>query len=157
MTEGSQEVPGQQVSGQCHCGAVRYAVELVDGLDRLIRCTCSYCRMKGSTMVFAERGKLRVIAGEEMLTSYQFNTQAARHYFCSRCGIHTHHQRRLDPSQFAINVACLDGVSPYDFAEIPVVDGQRHPLDHGGGALKVIGTLRFERIDVDTALNPDHR
>jgi hypothetical protein len=79
-----------------------------------------------------------------MLTTYQFNTQAARHYFCARCGIHTHHQRRFDPSQVAVNVACLEGVSPYDFAAVPVVDGANHPLDHGGGPLRVVGTLRFE-------------
>ena len=137
----------RQVSGRCHCGAVRFEAELVDGLDRVIRCTCSYCRMTGSFMTFAELGKLRLTAGEELLTTYQFNTQAARHYFCARCGIHTHHQRRFDPSQVAINVACLDGVSPYDYAAVPVVDGANHPLDHGGGPLRLVGTLRFERTE----------
>jgi hypothetical protein len=137
----------RQVCGQCHCGAVRFEAELAQGLQEVIRCTCSYCRMKGSVMVFAERAKMRFTAGEELLTTYQFNTQAARHYFCARCGIHTHHQRRFDPSQFAINVACLDGVSPFDFEVVPVVDGANHPLDHGGGPLKVLGTMRFERAD----------
>jgi hypothetical protein len=138
---------GRQFTGGCHCGAVRFEAELVDGLDRVVRCTCSYCRMKGAVMAFAELAALRVTTGEDGLTTYQFNTGAARHFFCSRCGIHTHHQRRSDPSQFAINVACLDGVSPYDFEAVPVVDGANHPLDHGGGPLKVIGALRFERAD----------
>ena len=137
----------RQVFGRCHCGEVRFEAEPADGLEKVVRCTCSYCRMRGSVMAFAELAKLRFIAGEEMLSVYQFNTQAARHYFCRRCGIHTHHQRRFDPSQFAINVACLDGVSPYDFAAVPVVDGANHPLDHGGGPLKVAGILRFERSD----------
>ena len=135
----------RQFSGQCHCGAVRFQAVLAQGLEKVIRCTCSYCRMKGSVMVFAELAKLRFTAGEELLTTYRFNTLAARHHFCSRCGIHTHHQRRFDPSQYAINVACLDGVSPFDFEVVPVVDGANHPLDHGGGPLKVIGTMRFER------------
>jgi hypothetical protein len=134
-------------SGGCHCGAVRFEAEPAEGLEKVIRCTCSYCRMKGAVMAFAELSGLRITAGEDALATYQFNTGAARHYFCSRCGIHTHHQRRFDPSQFAINVACLDGVSPFDFAEVPVVDGANHPLDHGGGPLRVIGTLRFERTD----------
>lgn len=138
---------GSQVSGRCHCGAVRFEAKLVDGLNKVIRCTCSYCRMKGATMAFTELANLRFTAGEDMLTTYQFNTQSARHYFCARCGVHTHHQRRLDPTQFAINVACLEGVSPYDFEATPVVDGENHPLDNGGGSLRVIGTLRFERID----------
>jgi hypothetical protein len=132
-------------SGRCHCGAVRFEVELAQRLEKVLRCTCSYCRMKGAVMAFAELAQFRVTAGEELLTTYQFNTGAARHYFCSRCGIHTHHQRRFDPSQFAINVACLEGVSPFDFDAVPVVDGANHPLDHGGGPLKVVGTLRFER------------
>jgi hypothetical protein len=137
----------RRFSGGCHCGAVRFEAELADGLEKVIRCTCSYCRMKGSVMAFAELAKLRFTAGEDMLTVYQFNTRAARHHFCKVCGIHTHHQRRFDPGQFAVNVSCLDGVSPYDFDAVPGVDGANHPLDHGGGPLKVIGTLRFERAE----------
>jgi hypothetical protein len=135
------------VSGQCHCGSVRFEARLVSGLDKPIRCNCSMCRMRGSVMVFAELGQLHLTAGAEHLTSYRFNTQAAEHFFCSRCGIYTYHQRRFDPSQYAINVACLDGVSPYDFAEVPVVDGHRHPLDHGDTALRVIGTTRFVAVE----------
>jgi hypothetical protein len=101
--------------------------------------------MRGAVIVFAGIDRLRIVAGEDLLTSYRFNSGVAAHYFCSRCGIYTHHRRRFDPSQYAINVACIDGMSPYDFAMVPVVDGVHHPLDHGGGALKVIGTMRFER------------
>ena len=133
---------GGQASGQCHCGAVRFEVELADGLEKGIRCTCSYCRMKGSVMAFAELAKLRFTAGEDLLSLYQFNTGTARHYFCSRCGIHTHHQRRSDPSKYAINVACLDGISPFDFAEVTVLDGENHPGDTGT-QVRVAGVLRF--------------
>jgi hypothetical protein len=132
-------------AGQCHCGLVRFEVTLAEGLDHPIRCTCSYCRMKGSVMVFVDRAQLRLTTGEAALTTYQFNTGAARHYFCSRCGIHTHHQRRFDGAQFAINVACLEGVSPFDLDRVSVVDGANHPLDHGGGPLEVIGAMCFER------------
>src|ERR1700743_1315277 len=68
-------------SGGCHCGAVRFEAELADGLDKVVRCTCSYCRMKGSVMAFAPLAQLRFTAGEDDLSVYQFNTQAARHYF----------------------------------------------------------------------------
>lgn len=135
----------EKVSGQCHCGSVRFEAELKGGLQNVLRCTCTYCRMRGAVIAFAELKGLTILAGEESLTEYQFNTNAARHYFCGTCGIYTHHQRRFDPGQYAINVACLDGVSPFDFAEVPVVDGFNHPLDNGGGDLKVIGTLRFVR------------
>jgi len=130
--------------GQCHCGAVRFEVELSDGFNTIRRCTCSYCRARGAVVAAAALGGVRVTAGADKLTSYRFNTRTAEHFFCSVCGIYTHHQRRSDPSQYGINVACLDGVSPFDFAEVPVMDGVNHPSDTGGKARRA-GTLRYER------------
>jgi hypothetical protein len=132
--------------GQCHCGTVQFEVELSDGFNTVRRCTCSYCRMRGAVAVSASVGGLRFIAGENKLTSYRFNTGEAQHFFCSLCGIYTHHQRRSNPSQYGINVACLDGVSPFDFSEVPVMDGVQHPSDTGGKSRRA-GTLRFERSD----------
>jgi hypothetical protein len=98
--------------------------------------------MRGAAVVAAEIGGIQFVQGEEMLTSYRFNTGTAQHFFCSRCGIHTHLQRRSNPNLFGVNVACLDGVSPFDFAEMPVVDGVNHPNDTGEPA-RLAGTLRF--------------
>ncbi len=128
--------------GRCHCGAVQFTVRLSDDFNTIRRCTCSYCRMRGAVVVAAAPGGIEFISGEDMLTSYRFNTGVAQHFFCSRCGIYTHHQRRSDPGQFGVNVACLDGVSPFDFAEVPVFDGERHPSDTG--QVRLAGTLRFE-------------
>ena len=80
--------------------------------------------------------------GEAALTSYRFNTGTAQHFFCSHCGIYTHHQRRSNPNLFGVNVACLDGVSPFDFTEVPVVDGVNHPSDTGNTTERV-GTLHY--------------
>ena len=44
-----------------------------------------------------------------LLTLYQFNTNTARHCFCSRCGIYTHHQRRSNPKEYGVNVLALRG------------------------------------------------
>lgn len=134
----------EAVHGQCHCGSVRFEARLADGLRNAIRCTCSLCRMRGAVMVFAGLDGFRIVSGEEALVSYRFNTGTARHYFCGRCGIYTHHQRRFDPRQYAINAACLEGISPFDFEEVAVVDGINHPHDCGGGPLQVAGILRFE-------------
>jgi hypothetical protein len=129
--------------GQCHCGTVRFEVTLSDGFRTIRRCTCSYCRMRGAVAVSAALGGIRFLQGEEALTTYRFNTGAAQHYFCSKCGIYTHHQRRSNQAQYGVNVACLDGVSPFDFAEVPVLDGVQHPNDTGG-PVQQAGTLRFE-------------
>jgi hypothetical protein len=129
-------------AGQCHCGTVRFEATLTDGFNTIRRCTCSYCRMRGAVAVSAEVGGIRFLRGEDALTSYRFNTGTAQHFFCSKCGIYTHHQRRSNQNQYGVNVACLDGISPFDFAEVPVFDGVNHPND-AGGAPRRIGTLRF--------------
>jgi hypothetical protein len=72
-----------------------------------------------------------VTRGADTLTLYQWNTKTAKHYFCSICGIYTHHQRRSNPKQFGINVACLKGVDPFALGEIPVIDGKGSSLVPG--------------------------
>ena len=134
----------EEITGQCHCGAVKFRVRLQDGLRRVARCNCSICRMKGAVMAFASLGSLEISEGEELLSTYQFHTMTAKHHFCSRCGIHLFHQRRIVPGLYAVNVAVLDGVSPFDFGDVPVLDGENHPRDTGGAELKLIGHLRFE-------------
>jgi len=93
-------------------------------------------------MAMAALGGIRFLRGEEVLTTYRFHTGSAQHFFCPRCGIYTHHQRRSDQSSYAINVACLDGVSPFDFTEVPVMDGVNHTNDTGKPTRQA-GTLRF--------------
>jgi hypothetical protein len=128
--------------GACHCGTVTFAVDLPPEL-RGARCDCSICSMKGVVMVGAPVDALIVTGGEDALSCYSFNTGVAKHWFCSRCGIHCFHQRRSDPSQYGINAACLEGVSPYQhFPDLPVVDGVHHPKD--GNAPRLAGRLKFE-------------
>lgn len=130
--------------GQCHCGAVRFEAKLLDGLNTARRCNCSICRMRGAVAVSALLADFRLVAGESDLSLYQFGTNTAKHFFCRHCGIYTHHQRRSTPDHFGINVACLEGLSPFDILEVDVLDGTNHPRDHGQGAkASVFGTLRF--------------
>ncbi len=94
--------------------------------------------------VSAKLADITIEAGGEHLTLYQFKTKTARHYFCSRCGIYTHHQRRSNPAEYGVNVACLEGVSPFDFAEVPVYDGVNHPADgRGTQAAHEAGVLKY--------------
>ena len=131
--------------GACHCKAVRFEVKLADGLRTARRCSCSLCRMRGAIAVTARAGGLRILQGEEHLSEYRFNTGVARHFFCSRCGIYTHHRRRSNPDEFGVNVACLEGVSPFDFREVVVADGVNHPSDlPPGSPSRIAGVLRFE-------------
>lgn len=110
-------------TGRCHCGAVEFEVELEHGIENVIRCNCSLCRRKGIIMTAVPLDRLRVTKGADQLALYQWNTGTARHYFCRHCGIYTHHQRRTKPEEYGVNIACLDGVDPYAFEPVPVVDG----------------------------------
>lgn len=143
MTE-NLPAEGHLYNAACHCGTVRFTVLLSAGLSTARRCNCSYCSMRGAVAVTARQGDVQVQQGEAALTLYQFNTGEARHYFCSKCGIYTFHQRRSSPDQYGINVACIEGMSPFDFAEVPVSEGRAHPRDRADGKNLVAGWLRYQ-------------
>ena len=113
----------------CHCGAVQLELQLPEGIVDPRRCDCSLCRRRGAIAATVPLDALKVVAGAEQLTLYQFNTRTAKHYFCRCCGIYTHHQRRSNPREYGVNVACLEGVNPFDLGEVPTSDGINHPSD----------------------------
>jgi hypothetical protein len=132
------------LDGACHCGAVQFTVTLTEGFASARRCTCSICRMRGAVAVTSTPDAFRITQGGDKLATYRFNTMSAEHHFCSVCGIYTHHKRRSNPHQLGVNVACLEGVSPFDFNEVVVFDGSRHPADNAGHKTYVAGVLRFD-------------
>lgn len=113
----------------CHCGAVVLELDLPDGIVDPRRCDCSICRRKGAIVASVPLAGITIIQGEDVLTKYEFNTHTAKHFFCSRCGIYTHHQRRSNPQQYGFNVGCLEGVNPFALADVPTNDGVNHPAD----------------------------
>lgn len=114
----------------CHCGGVVIELTLPNGIENLRRCDCSMCRRRGAIAASVALNGVRIVKGEEKLNLYQFNTHTAKHYFCSECGIYTHHQRRSNPNEYGYNVGCLEGVNPYELGEIEVMDGVNHPSDN---------------------------
>jgi hypothetical protein len=120
---------GLKHRASCHCGTVVLELDLPDGIVDPRRCDCSICRRKGAIVASVPLSGLTVVQGTEALTLYQFNTKTARHYFCSRCGIYTHHQRRSNPDEYGYNVGCLEGVNPYALGPVPTSDGVNHPAD----------------------------
>jgi hypothetical protein len=113
----------------CHCGAVVLELDLPNGIVDPRRCDCSICRRKGAIAASVPLSGVKVIQGAESLKMYQFNTKTAKHFFCSHCGIYTHHQRRSNPSQYGYNVGCLEGVNPFELGQVPTNDGVNHPAD----------------------------
>ena len=129
-------------TGSCHCGAVRS--EITSDFPELTTCDCSICRRKNALMVKVHESQFKLLSGGDLLNMYQFHTFTAKHYFCSVCGIYTHHKRRSNPNELGVNVACLVGMSPFDFREVKVHDGERHPADNAEHKTYAAGVLRFE-------------
>jgi len=113
----------------CHCGMVELELDLPEGLVDPKRCNCSICRRKGAVMAYVPLDGLRILRGAEHLKLYRFNSGVAKHYFCSNCGIYTHHQTRSNPTVYGFNVGCLEGVNPCDLDGVPVSDGINHEAD----------------------------
>src|SRR5512143_3315001 len=97
--------------GGCHCGAVRYTVEL-DPQAEAISCNCSICGRSGSYLQFVSADKFKLEKGEDNLTDYQFNKHVIHHLFCKTCGIKSFARGvgRDGSPTVAINARCLDDV-----------------------------------------------
>lgn len=109
-------------AGGCHCGAVRYEVEL--SLTEVISCNCSICRKQGLLLAFVPADKFKLASGEDKLTDYVFNRKVVHHPFCAACGVAPFGRgtRPDGVETVAINVRCLDGVD-LDTLRIRKFDG----------------------------------
>ncbi|MCP5181840.1 MAG: GFA family protein [Pseudomonadales bacterium] len=94
-------------SGGCHCGRVRFEVE--SPADPEVEdCNCSICAKAGYLHLIVPRSRFRLLQGEDVLTTYTFNSGVARHTFCSVCGIKPFYVPRSNPDGVDVNVRCLD-------------------------------------------------
>lgn len=92
--------------GACHCGAVRFEVETSEDIE-VEECNCSICAMSGFLHLIVPRSRFHLIAGEEVLTIYRFNTGVAQHTFCRICGIKPFYIPRSNPDGIDVNARCL--------------------------------------------------
>ena len=113
----------------CHCGGVEAEVKIPEIFEKVLRCNCSICKRKGYVMSPVGENDMKIIKGEDKLTLYQFYTNTAKHYFCSICGIFTHNRPRSNPKIYGVNIACVEGIKPFEIENVPVNDGENHPLD----------------------------
>ena len=96
---------------KCHCGSVQLDIET--DLSIVKQCNCSMCKRKNAKMNILPKESIKLIKGEEFLTLYQFGTNVAKHYFCKKCGIYTHHFRKSDPNGIGINIGCIDEIDSF--------------------------------------------
>jgi hypothetical protein len=102
----TNQTESSSYTGGCHCGAVRFQV-IIDR-DRVVDCNCSICRKKRFLHLIVPPEKFQLLQGEELLTTYTFNTHTAKHTFCSICGIHAFYYPRSHPGWIDVNIHTLD-------------------------------------------------
>lgn len=107
-------------TGGCHCGKVRFEVDAPAEISAT-ECNCSICSKAGYLHLFVTREEFRLLRGEDALSTYTFNTGAAKHHFCRHCGIKSFYIPRSHPDGVSVNVRCLDeatiasvDVTPFD-------------------------------------------
>ena len=93
--------------GGCHCGAVRFSVQCPDAVE-IEDCNCSICAKTGFLHLIAPRARFRLLLGDDMLTTYRFNTGVAEHKFCRVCGVKPFYIPRSNPDGVDVNVRALD-------------------------------------------------
>jgi hypothetical protein len=113
----------------CHCKQVEAEINVPDDLKLFLKCNCSICKRKGAIMSMVKNDDFKIIKGEDKLKIYQFHTKVAKHFFCSICGIYTHHNPRSNPAMTGFNVGCLDEIDTFQLKDIVTNDGYNHPLD----------------------------
>ena len=94
-------------SGGCHCGRVRFEIEIPEKID-VHRCNCSLCRKSGYLHLIVTADRFSLLKGKNSLVEYQFHTGVARHLFCGTCGIKSFYVPRSHPESFSVNVNCLE-------------------------------------------------
>ena len=114
----------------CHCGAVEAEINSsINELAKIVRCNCSICKRKNALMSLVKNENFKIIKGKDKLTLYEFHSKIAKHYFCSKCGIYTHHNPRSNPLMTGFNLGCIDEIDTFKLKDIIILDGENHPLD----------------------------
>jgi hypothetical protein len=104
--------------GGCHCKAVRYEVQVPAEIE-LVACNCTICAMTGYLHLIVPKARFNLLSGKRKLSTYTFETGAAKHYFCSVCGIKSFYVPRSHSDGFSVNFRCLDD---QDFKSVITTD-----------------------------------
>ena len=113
---------------KCHCGLIEAEIK-IDSLNKFLKCNCSICKRKGAIMSMVKNEDFNLVKGRDDLVLYQFHSNIAQHFFCSNCGIYTHHNPRSNPSMTGFNLGCIEEIDTFKLENVPINDGKNHPLD----------------------------
>jgi hypothetical protein len=115
-----------KVEGGCHCGMVRFEAYVNGPEVEVLDCDCDICRMTGYLHLIVPEKDFRLVEGRRDTTTYRFGTGAARHIFCTQCGIKSFYVPRSHPNGISVNYRCLDEGHGLEVSIVPF-DGRNHP------------------------------
>jgi hypothetical protein len=101
------------MSGSCHCGAVRF--EVTEDFSAVRICHCTTCKKlsggAGTTNGRARTDTIRVVAGEELIRTYQPDEGSSKS-FCSQCGSNLFGGGWPESEFSSVRISAID--SPFD-------------------------------------------
>lgn len=107
-------------TGGCHCGAVRFEVDL-DLSAGTFKCNCEICTKTRLWGAFVTPADFRLLSGESDLREYR--PYGVHHMFCQHCGIHTfawNENAKLGGKFYALRLNCLDNVDVNELVSAPI-------------------------------------
>lgn len=93
--------------GSCHCGGVTFLVKAPESVE-VEDCNCSICSKSGFLHLIVPQAQFELVTGEDLLSTYSFNTGVAKHYFCRVCGVKPFYVPRSNPDGMDVNLRCLE-------------------------------------------------
>ena len=100
----------KKYTGGCHCGQVRFEVELdLSGGGGM--CNCTVCTKIAQVGTILKPSAFRLLQGEEALSTYEWGGMISRRKFCKHCGVHCFafgHLAELGGDYVSINLNSLD-------------------------------------------------
>jgi hypothetical protein len=102
-----------RLEGSCHCGAVRF--EVTEDFSAVRICHCTTCKKlsggAGTTNGRARTDTIRVLAGEELIRTYQPGEGTSKS-FCSQCGSNLFGGGWPESESSSVRISAID--SPFD-------------------------------------------
>jgi len=126
-TETSSTSNEKTYNGGCHCGLIRYTVDLDFTKAQLTKCNCSICLKANLLVVRLQPEKFKLLSPGSWADAGDllFGKKTVHHYFCKTCGIHCAQQGSYEFKGtvhpiMAINAVTLDQGQGADFRKLKI-------------------------------------